>query len=202
MARATAVLLAAASWLACGVLGAEPEWQNWESDVTESMGIGPSLTGYRQVSLRCAADHMEVHIEMEEDFDGVLYTRGAFYSQEKPCFLDAEGGRNFTLRLPFAKCKTRNDDNVYSNTIVVQYDDELIMPGDAAFKLECNFRKPKDFTVSAGLAGEPASSRISLEDADPAAQAKSKEAIVTATSDSSKVIFTPDSAKAPPKDEL
>lgn len=166
-----------------GAFGAEPEWQNWESDVTESMGIGPSLTGYRHVGLRCAADHMEVEIEMEEDFDGVLYTRGAFYSQEKPCFQDAKGGRNFTLRLPFAACKTRNvragglamrsarlrvddwpqalmsagfvpqDDNVYSNTIVVQYDDELIMPGDAAFKLECNFRKPKDFTVSAGLAG-------------------------------------------------
>lgn len=84
------------------------EEQHWQSDVTDSMGIGPSLTGYRHVGLRCAADHMEVDVELEDDFDGVLYTRGAFYSQKEPCFLDAKGGRNFTLRLPFAQCNTRN----------------------------------------------------------------------------------------------
>lgn len=91
-----------------GAQRAEPEWQDWQSDVTDSMGIGPSLTGYRRVGLRCGADHMAVEVEMEDDFDGVLYARGAFYSQEEPCFLDAHGGRNFSLRLPFDKCNTRD----------------------------------------------------------------------------------------------
>lgn len=81
--------------------------EHWQSDVTDSMGIGPSLTGYKQVSLRCGAEHMLVQVEMEEDFDGVIYTRGAFYGREKPCFLDALGGLNFTLRLPYDSCSTR-----------------------------------------------------------------------------------------------
>jgi hypothetical protein len=35
--------------------------------------------------------------------------------------------------------------------VVVQHDDELIMPGDAAFTLECDFSRPRDITVSADL---------------------------------------------------
>lgn len=40
---------------------------------------------------------------------------------------------------------------VYSNVLVVQYDKELIMPGDAAFNLECDFSQPRDVTVSANI---------------------------------------------------
>lgn len=148
--RALLTAAACLHWTTTAVR-ADEEWQNWQSDVTDSMNIGASLTGYRRVGLRCAAEHMEVEVEMEEDFDGVLYTRGAFHSQEQPCFLDARGGRNFTLRLPLAKCNTRNEKNVYTNTIVIQYDDELIMPGDAAFKLECDFQNTRSYTVSANL---------------------------------------------------
>jgi hypothetical protein len=43
------------------------------------------------------------------------------------------------------------DSEVYSNVVVVQHDDELIMPGDAAFTLECDFSRPRDITVSANL---------------------------------------------------
>ncbi|KAE8741768.1 hypothetical protein FOCC_FOCC012716 [Frankliniella occidentalis] len=194
----------------------EPEWQNWESDLTDSMDIGPTLEGYRRVGLRCAADHMLVEVEMEDDFDGVLYTRGAFHSQEKPCFLDARGGRNFTLSLPFTRCNTKNENNLYSNTIVIQYDDELIMPGDAAFTLECDFTKPKDYKVATDLKSEryslipmPSvnhkqihSSRIILDDADPAADGKPKSERMTAISDSDTVSFTPNRETKVLKDEL
>jgi len=43
------------------------------------------------------------------------------------------------------------DSEVYSNVVVVQHDDELIMPGDAAFTVECDFSRPRDITVSADL---------------------------------------------------
>jgi hypothetical protein len=43
------------------------------------------------------------------------------------------------------------ESDVYSNVVVVQHDDELIMPGDAAFTLECDFSRPRDVTVSADL---------------------------------------------------
>jgi hypothetical protein len=44
------------------------------------------------------------------------------------------------------------ESDVYSNVVVVQHDDELIMPGDAAFTLECDFSRPTNVTVSADLA--------------------------------------------------
>lgn len=40
---------------------------------------------------------------------------------------------------------------MYSNVLVVQYDKDLIMPGDAAFNLECDFSRPRDVTVNADL---------------------------------------------------
>ena len=43
------------------------------------------------------------------------------------------------------------ESEVYSNVVVVQHDDEIIMPGDAAFTLECDFSRPRDVTVSADL---------------------------------------------------
>jgi hypothetical protein len=43
------------------------------------------------------------------------------------------------------------DSDVYSNVVVVQHDDELIMPGDAAFTVECDFSRPRDITVRANL---------------------------------------------------
>jgi len=36
---------------------------------------------------------------------------------------------------------------------VIQHDDELLTPGDAAFTLECDFSKPRDLTVTADLNG-------------------------------------------------
>lgn len=41
----------------------------------------------------------------------------------------------------------------YSNVVVIQHDDELLTPGDAAFTLECDFSKPRDLTVTADLNG-------------------------------------------------
>lgn len=40
---------------------------------------------------------------------------------------------------------------VFSNVLVVQNDKDLIMPGDAAFNLECDFSKPRNITLNADL---------------------------------------------------
>lgn len=72
------------------------------------MTIGPATSGYRRVALRCEADNMEIEVEMENEFSGVMYTRGSFHQKLAPCFLDADGGRSFSLRFPLKKCKTTN----------------------------------------------------------------------------------------------
>ncbi|GLH09632.1 Uncharacterized protein GBIM_14689, partial [Gryllus bimaculatus] len=66
--------------------------------------------------------------------------------------------------------------DTYSNVVVVQADEELVMPGDAAFALQCDFSRPRDVTVGADLSASSDRtgavwSRISLVEADPAADA-------------------------------
>lgn len=40
---------------------------------------------------------------------------------------------------------------MFSNVLVLQSDKDLIMPGDAAFKLECNFEELRNITVATQL---------------------------------------------------
>ncbi|KZC08845.1 hypothetical protein WN55_11348, partial [Dufourea novaeangliae] len=126
----------------------------WQQDLSMDMQIEASTEGFDQVSLRCGAEKMIVDLKTSDNFSGVIYTQGSFYSRQSPCFFDPLHGGNYTMNIPFDQCKTETEDNKYRNILVVQHDDELITPGDAAFILECDFSKSRDFTVSAEL-GEP-----------------------------------------------
>ncbi|XP_024080460.1 uncharacterized protein LOC106669608 isoform X2 [Cimex lectularius] len=141
----------------------------WEKDMSEEMVIGPTTDGYQRVDLKCAAEHMEVTIVTEEDFSGVIYTRGSYSAQKLPCFRDLKSGTYFRMNIPFDDCKTKNEGGLYKNVLIVQHDDYLIMPGDAAFDLECDFRKPKDVPVHKSVTTEvfDVIARIMLSDADP-----------------------------------
>nr|CAD7460549.1 unnamed protein product [Timema tahoe] len=118
--------------------------------------------GYIRSSLVVIRSRVDVGTEGE--FGGVIYTRGSYHKREHPCFLDPRTGRDFSLRFPLDQCHHQacesgwfgwcREDDVYSNVVVIQHDDELIMPGDAAFTLECDFSKPRDFTVNANLAAD------------------------------------------------
>nr|CAD7260260.1 unnamed protein product [Timema shepardi] len=168
----------------------------WKKEIGSEMTIGEAGSGYRRVQLRCGANYMQVDVGTEGEFGGVIYTRGSYHKREHPCFLDPRTGRDFSLRFPLDQCHTKHEDDVYSNVVVIQHDDELIMPGDAAFTLECDFSKPRDFTVNANLAADSAqngvSSRISIADADPAGQDLPRHRRSTVTNDSDTVSFTPE----------
>lgn len=85
----------------------------------------------------------------------------------------------------------------YTNTLVVQHDTELIMPGDAAFSLDCAF--VPEFKLNSDMTSElPFKSKITLVDADPAAATASKQNL-TVHSDTENVSFLPPSSL---KDEL
>lgn len=66
--------------LACGEV--------WEKDMSNEVYIEASSEGFVSVQLTCGKKRMVVEVEMEEDFDGVIYTRGSFMSK---C------GKNYTL---------------------------------------------------------------------------------------------------------
>lgn len=151
------------------------------------MEIGLSHKGYKTVELKCGAETMVVNLETDDEFLGVIYTRGSFYDKNSPCFYDTgnrRGQKSFELRIPFDSCHTKQvrrccskefdfqwnnyffyartasyifyepvlqGDSIYSNILILQHDKELIMPGDAAFHLECDFSKPRDVIVTADL---------------------------------------------------
>ncbi|XP_068221709.1 uncharacterized protein [Palaemon carinicauda] len=170
--------------------------EDWAQDITNGISIGVRDGGYSRVVLDCEDDHMAFVINLEEEFEGVIYTRGSFHTRKGPCYLDASGGMEFALKFNFKDCSTKYDDDLgaYVNTVVVQYDDDLIFPGDLAFALRCHDR----VSVNATMAG--IKSKITLVDPDPGSKRDSKEEYA-ATSASSVVTLTP-ARLTPPKDEL
>lgn len=80
----------------------------WEQDLSKDMQIGLADGGYEKVRLRCGADSMQVDVITEEDFDGVIYTRGSFHKKQPPCFLDPgpSEGRSFSMKIPLDQCQT------------------------------------------------------------------------------------------------
>ena len=55
--------------------------ETWEKDMSEEIYIEASHEGFRQIKLSCGNKRMVVSVEMEEDFDGIIYTRGSFMSK-------------------------------------------------------------------------------------------------------------------------
>ena len=159
--------------------------ETWEKDMSEEIYIEASSEGFTGVKLTCGKKRMVVEVNMEEDFDGIIYTRGSFMSKPKGCFYDAEEGTSHTLKIPFDKCDIKEDeDGFMSQVIVVQHDDWLIFPGDLAFSLHCKRGQAEDSSVA----------RIGLSDPDPSSAGKSlpKHKRSTVESKGGKVVFTPD----------
>ncbi|ROT68612.1 hypothetical protein C7M84_013225 [Penaeus vannamei] len=169
---------------------------DWKEDLSNELSIGVSDKGYARAVLDCEDDHMAFVITMEEDFEGVVYTRGSFHARKGPCFLDATGGKEFALKFSNKDCGTKYDSalGAHVNTVVVQHDDDLIFPGDLAFALRCH----DQVTVSASMEG--VKSKITLVDPDPGAKEDSKDEL-SATSSSRVVTLSP-ARPSPPKEEL
>ena len=159
--------------------------ETWEKDMSEEIYIEASSEGFTGVKLTCGKKRMVVEVNMEEDFEGIIYTRGSFMSKPKGCFYDAEEGTSHTLKIPYDKCDVKEDeDGFMSQVIVVQHDDWLIFPGDLAFSLHCKRGQAEDSSVA----------RIGLSDPDPSSAGKSlpKHKRSTVESKSGTVVFTPD----------
>lgn len=125
----------------------------WKQDVGDLFQIAPSTQGIQNVHLKCGSNSMFVKLETDNEFTGVMYAKGSFYDQaDSPCFVQSKknrGIRNLSMRFTFDQCNTKHEGNVFTNTIIVQNDPELVTPGDAAFALQCDFRKPRGLNVEA-----------------------------------------------------
>ncbi len=101
-------LLAAISLLVLGPHLILCEEQLWEKDASNDVYIEASREGFESVTLKCLPeDEMEVEVKLEEDFDGVFYTRGSYSEAKPPCYLDADGGTTIKLKFGLNECKTK-----------------------------------------------------------------------------------------------
>lgn len=83
--------------------------QLWQQDLGDSFRIDASTEGLQKVHLKCGADSMHVFLETEEDFTGVLYTKGSFYKQSEPCFRKPVAGkaaRSLSMKFALDECLT------------------------------------------------------------------------------------------------
>ena len=69
------------SLLLCSPLFWLCEGEVWEKDMSEDIYIEASHDGFTAVELSCGKKNMVVEVKMEEDFDGVIYTRGSFMTK-------------------------------------------------------------------------------------------------------------------------
>ncbi|XP_065351248.1 uncharacterized protein LOC135946799 [Cloeon dipterum] len=174
----------------------------WSKDMTNEIEIGPADSGYKEVHLRCIEQKriFQVNIELDEDFSGVIYTRGSYASKDKDCFLHAKAGRKFRMKIPFDKCGTKREGDIFKTVLIVQYDEFLIMPGDAAFELECNVGPiVAEVTVDSAISTQPQVrkpiSKISLADADPSGKPLPRHRQSVVTGEEGEVSFTPDDVR-------
>jgi hypothetical protein len=129
-----------------------PSTEVWEQDLGDAFKIDESTEGLQKVNLKCGGDSMHVELLTDEDFTGVMYTRGSYYKQSEPCFVKPKPGRQtrqLEMKFSMNQCQTVKEGDVYSNVVVVQHDPELVTPGDAAFVVECDFRQPRSLNVGA-----------------------------------------------------
>ncbi|XP_073985151.1 uncharacterized protein [Rhodnius prolixus] len=175
----------------------------WEQDLTNEITIGPSTEGYKNVDLKCSAESMSIQIEMEDDFTGVLYIKGNYLNKKFPCFVDVNSGTKFKMKIPFDQCNVENNSGLYKAVLIIQHDDDLIMPGDAAFNLECDFTEPKNIPVHSTVITEifDVISRISLADPDPSPKEIPENQRLSVVNKSNIVSFHPKILKLR-KDEL
>ncbi|CAD7093207.1 unnamed protein product [Hermetia illucens] len=202
-------LLVTVILVSCVTLGEQgPEAQSnkgeevWQQDLSDAFNIDPSTNGIKQVNLKCGSNSMLVQLETEDDFTGVMYTRGSFYKQSEPCFTKPKNGRarSLEMRFPFDQCQTIQNGDVFSNVVVVQHDPELVTPGDAAFSLECDFRKARSLEVKADFQArdrEASGSSITLTSPDPSAikQTEKDEDENAVRSETNSVTFIPTHSK-------
>lgn len=80
--------------------------QLWQQDLGDTFKIDASTEGLQKVHLKCGADSMQVFLETDVDFTGVMYTRGSFYKQTEPCFRSGKSARSLTMKFSLDQCQT------------------------------------------------------------------------------------------------
>ncbi|CAO1380493.1 unnamed protein product, partial [Diamesa serratosioi] len=102
------------------------------------------------LEVMCAKDHMDVHLTFSHPFEGIVSSKGQ-HSDPRCVYVPPSTGKTFfSFRIAYARCGTKPDLNgqFYENTVVVQYDKDLLEVWDEAKRLRCEWFNDYEKTAS------------------------------------------------------
>ncbi|KAG8234303.1 hypothetical protein J437_LFUL014465 [Ladona fulva] len=127
----------------------------------------PGMPSIRSLDVMCGKEHMDVRIAFTHPFSGIVFSKGQYgdprcvyvaplgrgggagtarpglslHPEGRGSGYGDEGGKVFRFRIAYSRCGTRPDHRgqFYENTVVVQYDRDLLEVWDEAKRLRCEW---------------------------------------------------------------
>ncbi|XP_055587005.1 uncharacterized protein LOC129739551 [Uranotaenia lowii] len=123
---------------------AAPANEIWPVERPDGM---PHITA---LEVMCGKDHMDVHLSFSAPFEGIVSSKGQ-HSDPRCIYVPPSTSKTFfTFRISYSRCGTKPDLNgqFYENTVVVQYDKDLLEVWDEAKRLRCEWFNDYEKTAS------------------------------------------------------
>ncbi|KAJ8682694.1 hypothetical protein QAD02_018486 [Eretmocerus hayati] len=108
------------------------------------------MPAIQSLEVMCGKDHMDVHLSFSQPFEGIVSSKGQHSDPRCVYVPPATGQTFFSFRIAYARCGTKPDMNgqFYENTVVVQYDKDLLEVWDEAKRLRCEWFNDYEKTAS------------------------------------------------------
>ena len=125
-------------------IGQAPLADPWQQDRPANL---PQI---KNLEVMCAKDHMEVQLSFDKPFSGLVFSKGQFGTDNCVYVQPKSGRNNFRFSITYQGCGTKPDakGKFYENTVVVQYDEELIEVWDEAKRLRCEWYNDYEKTAT------------------------------------------------------
>ncbi|XP_069669041.1 uncharacterized protein m [Periplaneta americana] len=108
------------------------------------------MPAIQSLEVMCGKDHMDVHLSFTHPFEGIVSSKGQ-YADPRCVYVPPSTGKTFfSFRIAYARCGTKPDlhGQFYENTVVVQYDKDLLEVWDEAKRLRCEWFNDYEKTAS------------------------------------------------------
>ncbi|XP_021937304.1 cuticlin-1 [Zootermopsis nevadensis] len=108
------------------------------------------MPAIQSLEVMCGKDHMDVHLSFTHPFEGIVSSKGQ-YADPRCVYVPPSSGKTFfSFRIAYARCGTKPDlhGQFYENTVVVQYDKDLLEVWDEAKRLRCEWFNDYEKTAS------------------------------------------------------
>jgi len=119
-----------------------PLYGTLNGTVTELDDISSSISlNKTKATLNCAAGYMDVKMQFQRDFHGIVY---ADYDRHSSCKITGNGKPEATIRIPLKGCGSlQRPARVFTNNIVVRFHPRLEFPGDEVITIICRYPPPR-----------------------------------------------------------